>query len=260
MIDLSNKQQNKSEPQILPFSLPSCTLFDNESYKYKWNNKLNGFYIKIPKGRLFYAQNFFNKETSDKYIQYFLENQTNDWHSTNWRDFEKEKLPKINFKNIDWQHDKLNMYGKEVYLPRYSAWYGDSDKPYTYSGLTLQPKKWTKGLFGIKKQIEKITTVKFNSVLMNWYRDGKDHMGWHADAEPELGKNPVIASINFGATRDFMIRKNDNPKNNTIKIPLEHGTLLIMAGEMQHFWQHSVPKRVNIQESRINLTFRIINH
>jgi alkylated DNA repair dioxygenase AlkB len=93
---------------------------------------------------------------------------------------------------------------------------------------------------------------------MNWHKDGEDYINWHADNEKELGKNPIIASVNFGETRDFVIRKND--KSEKITIPLKHGTLLIMSGEMQHFWQHSVPKRKKVKEARFNLTFRDINH
>jgi alkylated DNA repair dioxygenase AlkB len=139
-----------------------------------------------------------------------------------------------------------------------SAWYGDSDKPYKYSGLTLQPKPWNEGLLYIKEKIFKLSDVNFNSVLMNWYRSGEDHIGWHADDEKELGKNPIIGSVNFGEERDFIIRLND--KSARITIPLKHGTFLMMSGEMQHFWQHCVPKRKKVTGSRVNLTFRVINH
>ena len=149
------------------------------------------------------------------------------------------------------------MFGKQIYQPRYTAWYGDSDKPYTYSGLTLQPKPWNKGLRYLKNEVDKIAGVTFNSVLMNWYRDGEDYMGWHADDEKELGKNPVIASVNFGATRRFLLRRKDDKKLK-IEFPLKHGSLLIMKGELQHYWQHSVPKERKVKEDRFNLTFRVI--
>jgi alkylated DNA repair dioxygenase AlkB len=242
-----------NDKNTLPFTIPN-----EEGYSSRWNESLNGFDIIVPHGKLFYSECFFNKKISDKSIEYFLENNSNDWKTTDWTCIEKEFLNKIDFKNIDWHHDKIKMYGKEIYLPRLSAWYGDSDKPYTYSGLTLQPKKWNKGLIYIKEQISKISGVNFNSVLMNWYRSGDDYINWHTDAEKELGKNPIIASVNFGETRDFVIRKND--KSEKITIPLKHGTLLIMSGEMQHFWQHSVPKRKKVKEARFNLTFRDINH
>jgi alkylated DNA repair dioxygenase AlkB len=238
----------------LPFDLP-----EKDGYKAVWNDAFNGFNITIPNGELFYSEHFFDKKVSDRSIEYFLENDTIDWKTADWRSFDKEELSKVQFKNINWHHDKLNMYGKEVFLPRYSAWYGNSDKPYTYSGLTLQPNTWNKGLLFIKEQIDKVANVEFNSVLMNWYRDGDDYINWHTDAEKELGKNPVIGSVNFGETRRFLIRRNDD---NSVKLefPLKHGTLLIMGGELQHFWQHSVPKEKKVKKSRFNLTFRVIIH
>jgi alkylated DNA repair dioxygenase AlkB len=244
----STDEENK-----LPFDLPL-----SDGYSSRWDENLNGHIINIPNGILFYSEHYFNKKISDRSVEYFLENHTNDWTQVGtWRDFEKEKLSSINFKHINWRHDKLNMYGKTVYLPRYSAWYGDSDKPYTYSGLTLQPNPWNKCLLYIKTEIEKVTSAKFNSVLMNWYRDGEDHLTWHTDAEKELGINPVIGSANFGETRRFLLRRNDD-KNHKIELPLKHGTLLIMSGELQHFWQHSVPKQKKVKNNRFNLTFRVI--
>ena len=236
----------------LPFEIPN-----EDGYSVQWNEDLNGFDITVPHGKLFYSESFFDKKISDRSVEYFLENNTNNWKTTDWRSIEKEALNNIEFKNIDWNHDKIKMYGKEIYLPRFSAWYGDSDKPYTYSGLTLQPKKWNKGLLYIKQAISKVSGVNFNSVLMNWYRDGEDYLNWHTDAEKELGINPIIGSVNFGEERDFIIRLND--KSSKITIPLKHGTFLLMSGELQHFWQHSVPKRKKIKGSRFNLTFRVIN-
>lgn len=235
-----------------PFQIPN-----EDGYNCEFNNELNMFEITIPNGKLIYAEQYFDKKISDRSLEYFLENDSFDWQTANWREYDKEQLAKVKFKNINWQHDKLNMYGKEVFLPRFSAWYGDNDKPYTYSGLTLQPKNWNKGLLFLKEQIEKIANVNFNSVLINWYRDGEDYINWHADAEKELGQNPVIASVNFGATRRFLIRRNND---NSIKLefPLKHGTLLIMKQDLQHFWQHSVPKEKKVKQTRINLTFRTI--
>ncbi|MGY0408035.1 MAG: alpha-ketoglutarate-dependent dioxygenase AlkB family protein [Polaribacter sp.] len=236
----------------LPFQLP-----DEEDYHCEFNAELNVYFIKIPNGEIIYAEHFFDKKLSDRSLEYFLENDSFDWKTANWREFDKEELTKVKFKNINWHHDKLNMYGKEIFLPRYSAWYGDNDKSYSYSGLTLQPNKWNNGLLFLKEHIEKIAIANFNSVLMNWYRDGEDYINWHTDAEKELGKNPTIASLNFGATRRFLIRRSDD---NSIKLefPLKHGTLLIMKGELQHFWQHSVPKEKKVKQTRINLTFRTI--
>jgi len=251
-LDLFGSGEN-TENQ-LPFKLP-----DEEGYSYSWNETLSGFEITVPDGELFYAANFFDEKVSDRCIEYFLENRSNDWRTADWQTLDKEKLAQVDFINIEWRHDKLHMYGKEVYLPRYSAWYGDSDKPYTYSGLKLQPKDWNKGLLYIKQAIEKVSPVKFNSVLMNWYRGGNDYISWHTDAEKELGKNPVIGSVNFGETRRFIIRRQDDQKVK-LEIPLNHGTLLIMRGALQHFWQHQVPKQAKAKNVRFNLTFRAINH
>ncbi|KIA87587.1 alpha-ketoglutarate-dependent dioxygenase AlkB [Flavobacterium sp. AED] len=238
--------------QNFPFQIPNM-----EGFRCEFNQDLNGYIINVPNGEIIYIEHFFDKKISDRTLEYFLENDLFDWKIANWREFDKESLSNVKFKNINWHHDKLNMYGKELFLPRYSAWYGDSDKPYTYSGITLQPNNWNKGLLYIKEQIEKLAMVKFNSVLMNWYRDGEDYINWHTDAEKELGNNPIIGSINFGATRRFLLRRNDD-HSVKIEFPLKHGTLLIMRGELQHHWQHSVPKEKKIKETRINLTFRII--
>jgi len=222
-------------------------------------DELKGIYrIKIPNGEIFYAEHFFSQKISDRSLDYFLENENAlDWRRTEWRNYEKEKLESIKFKNIEWTHDQIRMFGKLIYVPRYSAWYGDADTEYTYSGLKMQPKEWNKGLSFIKAKVDEVADLDFNSVLLNWYRDGIDSMGWHADDEKELGQNPVIASVNFGATRRFIMRRNDNHKEK-LEVALKHGTLLIMAGEMQHYWQHSVPKEKRVGEDRVNLTFRVI--
>ncbi len=247
MMDLFN-----SKNVNLPFQLPL-----NQEYKCEFDSLKNGYKIVIPNGELFYSEHFFDQKISDRSLEYFLENDSFNWKSANWREFEKDKLSKVKFRNINWQHDKIRMYGKSVFLPRYSAWYGDNDKPYTYSGLTLQPNNWNKGLSYLKNQIEKVSNAEFNSVLLNWYRDGDDYINWHSDDEKELGKNPIIGSVNFGAERRFLLR-NINDKSVKLEFPLRHGTLLIMSGELQHFWHHSVPKQKKIKQSRINLTFRNI--
>lgn len=244
--------QHLSTDKILPFEFPI-----KKGYGYKWDEVNQGFVVQIPNGEFFYAENYFNKIISDRSIEYFLENDTNDWRNADWHSLDKDELDKVAFKNIEWHHDQIKMYGKIIFLPRYSAWYGDSDKPYTYSGLTLYPKPWNKGLLYIKDKLDQVAGVQFNSVLMNWYRNGEDYINWHTDAEKELGSNPTIGSVNFGATRRFQIRRIDD-HNEKINVPLKHGTLLIMRGELQHFWQHAVPKERKVKESRFNMTFRII--
>jgi alkylated DNA repair dioxygenase AlkB len=150
----------------------------------------------------------------------------------------------------------MNMYGKKIDFPRLTAWYGNNDKPYSFSGITLQPLPWTSEILTIKSKIEPIAKTEFNSVLLNLYRDGNDSISWHTDAEKELGINPIIASVNFGATRKFQLRHIKTKEK--LEIELTHGSLLIMQGELQHFWQHQVPKTSKVVGERINLTFRVI--
>jgi len=154
-----------------------------------------------------------------------------------------------------WQQDELLMYGRRVKTPRLSAWYGDL--LYQYSGLKLKPRPLTPLLCDLKLRVEKLTGNGFNSVLLNLYRDGSDSMSWHSDDEIELGKNPVIASLNLGGTRRFRLRRKDDHKQ-TYCIDLNAGSVLLMAGPLQHFWQHSVPKTKKPVAARMNLTFRQI--
>jgi alkylated DNA repair dioxygenase AlkB len=160
-------------------------------------------------------------------------------------------------RDIQWQQSEIKMFGKTLKIPRLNAWYGDEGKMYSYSGISLSPLPWTPDLLEIKKKVEEISNVRFNGALVNLYRNGKDSMGWHRDNEKELGQNPVIASVSLGATRAFRFR-NINNKKHLIKLPLTHGSLLLMSGESQHYWEHDIPKELKIQEPRINITFRTI--
>jgi alkylated DNA repair dioxygenase AlkB len=160
--------------------------------------------------------------------------------------------------SLHWRQDKIKMFGKEVNIPRLTAWYGDQGKSYTYSGITMNPDGWTQTLLLIKTRVEKIVGLKFNSVLVNLYRNGKDYVSWHSDDEKELGKNPTIASVSLGATRRFLLRHKSNQALDTIEITLSHGSLLIMKGTTQHFWKHQIPKSSRVLTERINLTFRTI--
>jgi alkylated DNA repair dioxygenase AlkB len=157
---------------------------------------------------------------------------------------------------IVWKQESMNMYGKKIDFPRLTAWYGNNDKPYSFSGITLQPLPWSNDILKIKSKIEPVAKTEFNSVLLNLYRNGSDSISWHTDAEKELGINPVIASVNFGATRKFQLRHIKTKEK--LEIELAHGSLLIMQGELQHFWQHQVPKTSKPVRERINLTFRVI--
>lgn len=158
--------------------------------------------------------------------------------------------------DIQWQEEHYTIYGKRVTAPRLVAWYGDQEATYRYSGITHTPLPWLPLLAKLKNQIEKQSQHTFNSVLCNLYRDGQDSMGWHADKEPELGKNPYIASLSLGDTRVFKFRHNKTKQ--TMDVLLENGSLLLMGGELQHHWRHSVPKTTKVKQPRINLTFRKI--
>lgn len=154
-----------------------------------------------------------------------------------------------------WQQLPISMFGRTVMQPRLLAWYGDH--PYTYTGLTLQPLAWTQLLYALKTQVEAQCQTSFNTVLLNRYRDGSDYMGWHRDDEPELGRQPIIASVSLGASRRFLFR---HPKRQEKReFLLDHGSLIVMAGETQTHWQHSVPKTQKPLGERINLTFRWLN-
>ena len=158
---------------------------------------------------------------------------------------------------IDWQQQKIKFFGKLIDLPRLTAWYGDTGKTYIYSGIRTDPKPWTPLLSKIRRRVEDVCGSTFNSVLLNYYRDGKDSVSWHADDEPELGMAPVIGSVSFGATRAFHFKHRWNNKLGA-KIDLTHGSLLLMAGLTQKNWLHQIPKISKFIGPRINLTFRTI--
>lgn len=157
---------------------------------------------------------------------------------------------------LDWKMESITIAGKTMPVPRQVCWYGDPGVSYHYSGTSHTARGWTQTLLELKKQVESFTDKIFNSVLGNQYRDGKDSMGWHADNEKELGENPYIASLSFGDSRRFRLRHNKSTE--LFECELENGSLLIMAGSLQHHWRHSVPKTARFKGNRINLTFRNI--
>jgi alkylated DNA repair dioxygenase AlkB len=195
-------------------------------------------FISLPDAELVFIENFYPPSVSDAF------------------------LAKLSAE-LAWEQGEITMFGKKVAEPRLSAWYGDAGKNYTYSGKIQVPLLWQPDLLTIKNDLEKTinealkSALTFNSVLCNFYRNGQDSMGFHADNEKELGINPVIASVNFGESRRFIFRRRDDK---TIKheIILTHGSLLVMSGAMQHHWVHAVPKEPKRTKPRINLTFRHI--
>ncbi|CAN5708875.1 alpha-ketoglutarate-dependent dioxygenase AlkB [soil metagenome] len=158
---------------------------------------------------------------------------------------------------VNWKQEPIKIFGKQMMQPRLTALYGDAGKTYSYSGISMQPNAWNDTLLLIKERIEKHASLQFNAALLNQYRNGQDSMGWHRDNEKELGTNPVIGSVSFGATRKFQLRNYSNKKLMRT-IELSHGSFLLMKGTTQHFWEHQVPKTARQTGVRINLTFRII--
>lgn len=170
---------------------------------------------------------------------------------------ESDRLLHELMETIEWRQDWITIYGRSMPQPRLTAWYGDRGKSYTYSNITMHPTDWTSTLLDLKTRVEGITGVSFNSVLLNLYRNGNDSMGWHSDDEPELGPNPVIASLSLGGTRRFMLRHR-REKDLKHQLELTSGCLLIMQGATQHNWQHQISKTKRQVLPRINLTFRKI--
>lgn len=170
---------------------------------------------------------------------------------------ESDLLLKELIKTTKWQQDIITVFNKNHLQPRLTAFYGNDGKPYSYSNVTMKPHFFTPMLSKIKHFVEAETNTNFNAVLLNYYRNGNDSMGWHSDNEKELGENPIIASVTFGAERIFQL------KHNTIiglkqNIKLESGSLLLMKGSTQHFWKHQIPKTTKPVGERLNLTFRLI--
>ncbi|HIK36669.1 MAG: alpha-ketoglutarate-dependent dioxygenase AlkB [Geminocystis sp.] len=189
--------------------------------------------LDLPLSEIFYYEDFLAKEEADCY-------------------FERLK------NEIVWEEKEITLFGKTYKMPRLTAWYGDAEAVYSYSGLTFYPKPWNGVLLSLREKVEGFVGSSFNCVLLNLYRDGKDSMGWHSDDERELGENPLIASVSFGGERRFLLRPKDkrNPKRG--EIVLRHGSLLIMGGETQKHWLHGIPKTSKPVTARINLTFRYI--
>jgi alkylated DNA repair dioxygenase AlkB len=159
---------------------------------------------------------------------------------------------------IPWQTHRLHLFGREIPAPRLSCWIGDADAVYTYSRARFTPLPWTSTVARLRDELATRHGLRFNSVLANLYRDGRDSVGWHSDDEPELGARPVIASLSFGATRTFRLRSRATGAA-ALSIDLAHGSLLVMAGDTQALYQHALPKRAGVMAARINLTFRCID-
>ena len=165
--------------------------------------------------------------------------------------FEKLRL------ETPWQHDEITIFGKKILQPRLTCLFGNEGKPYSYSGLTMQPQPWNSSIMYIKNKIEANCNEKFTTVLANLYRNEKDSNGWHADNERELGRNPIIASVSFGEERKFQL-KHVLDKNIKLSVNLTQGSLLLMKEGSQIHYKHQIPKENQPKKNRINLTFRTI--
>lgn len=159
---------------------------------------------------------------------------------------------------IAWRQETIVLWGKQYPQPRLTAWYGDPGSRYRYSGMTLEPQPWTPVLQRIRGDIERVTGRRYNSVLLNLYRDERDSVGWHSDDEPELGPTPAIASLSLGEARSFRFRHKTRKDQDRIVLELVDGSLLLMEGDTQRCWQHAIVKEKRTREPRINLTFRNI--
>jgi alkylated DNA repair dioxygenase AlkB len=163
------------------------------------------------------------------------------------------------WRELDWSQREITLFGRRLMQPRLIAWYGDPGAVYSYSGLTLAPLPWHPLLQQLKTRVEGFSGSRFDSVLANAYRDGRDSMGWHSDDEKELGPEPVIASLSLGAPRRFLLRPKTRPageRGGTIAVSLAHGSMLLMKGVSQQRFQHSLPRTKRPVGLRINLTYR----
>lgn len=170
---------------------------------------------------------------------------------------ESESLFEEIRQDTPWEQERLVMYGKEVLAPRLTAWYGDRECVYRYSGVEHVPLKWTPQLDRIRQRVVVCVGEKFNSVLLNYYRDGQDSVSWHGDDEPHLG--PVIASLSLGEQRTFQLKHKQRTDLPRVDIELPPGSLLVMSGDCQLKWRHQLPKRRGSIGPRINLTFRVFD-
>lgn len=188
--------------------------------------------LPLPNAVFEYYPNFFSKEEADVLF---------------------EKLQK----ETPWQQDDIVIFGKKIAQPRLTCLFGNEGKPYSYSGITMQPHQWNAHLMHIKNEIEIASAHHFTTVLANLYRHEKDSNGWHADNERELGRDPIIASVSFGEERKFQL-KHINNREHKLTLNLNHGSLLLMKEGSQIHYKHQIPKDSQPKKERINLTFRTI--
>jgi alkylated DNA repair dioxygenase AlkB len=184
---------------------------------------------------------------------------------------------------VPWKQEAITLYGRRHLLPRLTCWMADPGCGYRYSGLDNVLEPWSPAAEQLRQALQELTGWRFNSLLLNRYRDGRDAMGWHADDEPELDPAAPIASLSLGAPRDFRLRPGSSPRASgplpagytpsapavaaaatgsnpcvPFNLELAHGDLLLMQPPTQLWWQHAVPRRLRVQRQRLNLTFRVV--
>lgn len=202
-------------------------LFDESDLFTTGNGKQKNF--DLPDLGLILQEGFIPKAEADHYYEHLL-------HTTPWREYQ------------------MPMYDKVVTAPRMVAWYGIPEE----AGENALP--WTPELLALRSKVEQETSLSFNAVLLNLYRNGNDGVAWHSDREHLIGQNPNIASITFGQTRPFRLRHKSDTSVTQLEIPLHHGTLLLMHGTTNTFWEHHIPKSTKEMLPRINLTFRQVKN
>ncbi len=190
-------------------------------------NEPNKNIFDLPDTELMLYEGFFSKQESDLYYNVLL-------HETKWREAD------------------LKVYDKTHIIPRMVSWYEDKSNP----GANAEGNDWTPELLAIRTKVEAETGERFNSVLLNLYRNGKDGVGWHSDRTENFGRDQIIASVSFGETRPFRLRHKTRKDIPVVEIPLTHGALLLMAGTTQTYWEHHIPKTAKNILPRINITFR----
>ncbi|WP_339510575.1 alpha-ketoglutarate-dependent dioxygenase AlkB family protein [Pseudomonas sp. RL_15y_Pfl2_60] len=161
------------------------------------------------------------------------------------------------YQQTPWQQPQVNLFGRRHPVPRLLAWYGDAGVGYRYSGLYHAPLPWTPLLAEIRAQLVTYVGQPLNGLLLNYYRDGQDSMGWHSDDESELGRDPIVVSLSLGGSRRFDLRRKGQQRIEH-SLHLDHGSLLVMRGSTQHYWQHQIAKTRKPCAPRLNLTFRYV--
>lgn len=207
------------------------------------------------------ANLFDDSSDPDFLLRYELGNATIAEYPYAFAQAQSTKLLQDLLEQIPWRQETLKIAGRVIPVPRLQCWMGDHESQYGYSGLRLKPLPWNPLVNEIRQRVQSLSAIEFNSVLINHYRNGQDSVAWHADDEPELGPDPIIASISFGAERVFQLKNKPANESAKFQLLLRSGSMLVMGSGLQENWLHQLPKVKDLNAPRINLTFRnIINN